>query len=88
MAKTNNKMLNFIDWLVEKENSDDLPFEMTKDDVIGWVKTIHERLLSQGDKSWDGRHYGDCTKQNISCEICFYQTRLDEYEDYCRNYIN
>jgi len=88
MTKTSNKMLNFIDWLVEKENSDDLPFEMTKDDVIVWVKRIHETILSEGNKPWDGKHYGDCTKQNISCEICFYQTRLDEYEDYCRNYIN
>lgn len=80
-------MLNFIDWLTEKENSDDLPFEMTKDDIIDWVKKIHNNLLSQGKKDWDGRHYGDCTKQNISCELCLYQTWLDEYENYTRNYI-
>jgi hypothetical protein len=80
-------MLNFIDWLVEKENSDDLPFEMSKDDVVNWVKRIHENLLSDGKKPWDGKHYGDCTKQNVSCEICSYQTWLDGYEDYCRNYI-
>jgi len=80
-------MKTFIDWLVEKQNSDDLPFEMTKEDTINWIKRIHENLLSEGKKKWEGRHYGDCTKQNISCEICAYQSRLDEYEDYCRKFI-
>ena len=80
-------MLNFIDWLLEKENSDDLPFEMSKDEIIVWVKQIHENLLSDGKKPWEGRHYGDCTKENVSCQICMYQTWLDDYEDYCRNYI-
>ena len=80
-------METFIDWLVKKENSDDLPFKMSKEDVINWVKRIHENILSDGKKKWEGRHYGDCTKQNISCELCAYQTWLKEYEDYCRNFI-
>jgi hypothetical protein len=80
-------METFIDWLVKKENSDDLPFKMSKEDVINWVKRIHENILSDGKKKWQGRHYGDCTKQNISCELCAYQTWLKEYEDYCRNFI-
>jgi hypothetical protein len=79
-------MLNFIDWLLEKENSDDLPFEMSKDEIIIWVKQIHENLLSNGKKPWEGKHYGDCTKENVSCQICMYQTWLDDYEEYCRNY--
>ena len=79
-------MLNFIYWLLEKENSDDLPFEMSKDEIIVWVKQIHENLLSDGKKPWEGRHHGDCTKENVSCQICMYQTWLDDYEDYCRNY--
>jgi hypothetical protein len=79
-------MLNFIYWLLEKENSDDLPFEMSKDEIIVWVKQIHENLLSDGKKPWEGRHYGDCIKENVSCQICMYQTWLDDYEDYCRNY--
>jgi hypothetical protein len=80
-------METFIDWLVKKENSDDLPFKMSKEDVINWVKRIHENILSDGKKKWQGRHYGDCTKQSISCELCAYQTWLKEYEDYCRNFI-
>lgn len=80
-------MLNFIDWLLEKENSDELPFEMSKDEIISWVKQIHESLLSDGKKPWEGKHYGDCTKQNVGCQICMYQTWLDGYEDYTRNYI-
>ena len=80
-------MKNFIDWLTEKENQDDLPFEMSKDDVINWVKKIHNILLSDGKKPWDGKHYGDCIKENISCQICIYQNWLDEYEKYCRDYV-
>lgn len=81
-------MKNFIDWLTEKENSDDLPFEMTKEDIVNWVKRIHVLLLSDGKKPWDGKHYGDCTKQTVSCEICLYQTWLNEYEKYCRDFKN
>lgn len=80
-------MKNFIDWLTEKENQDDLPFEMSREDILNWVKRIQEDLISDGKKPWDGKHYGDCTKQNISCQICLYQTWLDEYEDYCREYV-
>lgn len=80
-------MKTFIDWLLEKENqADDLPFELTKDDVIVWVKRIHENILSDGKKPWDGRHYGDCTKQNVNCEFCLYQSWLEEYEQYCRTF--
>lgn len=77
----------FIDWLVEKETqADDLPFEMSRQDVIDWVKRIHQNLLSEGKKPYDGRHYGDCTKQNVSCELCLYQSWLEEYEQYCRTF--
>jgi hypothetical protein len=74
-------MKTFIDWFVEKEN----PFGMSKQDVINWMKRIHNNLLSEGDKIWEGRHYGDCTKENVTCELCTYQTWLEKYEDYCRN---
>lgn len=82
-------MEKFIPWLVEYLNNEepDSPFIFTKKDVIVWVEDIHEQLLSEGNKEWDGRHYGDCTKQNISCLICMYQNWLDEYEKYCRNFI-
>lgn len=80
-------MKTFIDWLVEKENSDDLPFEMSKEDIINWIKRIHENLLSDGKKKWEGRHHGDCTKQNDSCELCTYQIWLEDYKNYCRNFI-
>ena len=76
-------MMNFIDWLVEKENSGDLPFEMTREDVINWIKRIHELLLSDGKKAWDGKHYGNCTNQKVNCEICLYGIWLDEYKKYC-----
>lgn len=80
-------MQNFIDWLTQKENQDDLPFEMTREDILNWVKRIHELLISEGKNEWDGKHYGDCVKQNVSCQICLYQNWLDGYEKYCREYV-
>jgi len=77
----------FIDWLVEKETQvDDLPFEMSREDVIQWVKRIHTNILSEGKKPYDGRHYGDCTGQKHSCEFCLYQLWLEDYQQYCRTF--
>lgn len=83
------KVKTFIEWLTEYVNSeDDTPFTMSKDDVLTWVKRIQNDLISEGNKPYIGRHYGDCTKQNISCQICMYQTWLDKYEDYTRSFFN
>ena len=78
-------MKTFIEWLIDTESDF---VEMTKEDVIDNIKDIHNYLLSEGDTPDTGRHYGDCTKQNITCLICLYQNWLDEYEKYCReNYL-
>ena len=29
-------------------------------------------------------HYGDCTKQNISCRLCLLQNLLDDYYEYVK----
>jgi hypothetical protein len=80
-------MQNFIDWLTDYLNVDnELPFQMSKEDVIIWVKRIHNNILSDSKKKHEGKHYGDCTKQNVSCEICLYQSWLEDYEDYCRSF--
>ena len=77
----------FIDWLVEKQlQADDLPFELTKDEIISWVTLIHKNLLSQGKKPYQGRPYGECTEKNSGCELCLYQSWLEEYKQYCINF--
>ena len=74
----------FIDWLTEiSAKEEDLPFEFTKEDIITWVKRIHENILSEGENLWNGRHYGDCTKLVVSCELCMYQSWLEKYKKYC-----
>lgn len=81
-------MKNFITWLTEHLNEEDGVNSWTKEQVIDViVYDIHNRLLSEDESPDMGRHYGDCTKQNISCLICMYQNWLDEYEKYCRNFI-
>jgi len=77
-------MKTFIDWLVEYSNSDDLPFELSKEDLISQLKRIHENILSEGKKSWEGKHYGECTKKNGLCEFCMYTMWLDEYQKYAK----
>ena len=70
-------MKNFIEWLMINEN-------LTKEDVIETIKSIHDIILSESDEPDMGKHYGDCIKQNITCRICEYQNWLDGYEIYCR----
>ena len=78
----------FIDWLIEQTNQDDMPFEMSREDIIKWVEQIHENLLSEGKKPYDGRHYGNCTKKDMPCSICMYEQWLEEYREYCILYAN
>lgn len=80
-------MKNFVIWLTEQLTKED-GFKWEKEQTISLLNDIHTILLSEGDSENDGKHYGDCTKQNITCTICEYQTWLDKFEDYCRNYNN
>ena len=80
-------MENFIDWLTQHINRDDnLPFIMEKNDIINTVKKIHQIILSEDKTISDGKHYGECTKNKSSCQICLYQIWLDEYKEYCVNF--
>ena len=76
-------MKKFIPWLIDYLNEED-DFGWTKEKVVDMIEDVHKQLLSEGENDWDGTHYGDCTKQNISCMICSYQTWLDDYEKYCK----
>jgi hypothetical protein len=69
-------MKKFIDWLhdyLKQESGDSWSIE----DTIEEVNIIHNQLLTEG-------HYGDCTKENITCRICEYQNWLDKYYDYVK----
>jgi hypothetical protein len=77
-------MKTFIQWLIDYEDD----FEgMTKEEIIETIKETQNILLSDDERLYMGRHYGDCVKQNVSCQICIYQNYLDNYEKYCRSII-
>lgn len=79
-------MKNFITWLSEKMTEED-GIIWDKEDVCDFISEIHQTIISDEDKPWMGKHYGDCTKENVSCRFCMYQSYLDEYETYCKNQI-
>jgi hypothetical protein len=73
-------MKKFIDWLhdyLKQESGDSWYIE----DTIEEVNIAHNQLLTEG-------HYGDCTKENITCRICEYQNWLDKYYDYVKKSSN
>ena len=76
--------MNFISWLTEKYKTD--YGEATRDELIQWIKDVHSNLLSEESSPYSGRHYGDCTRENITCLICEYQNWLDGYEKYCKSF--
>ena len=75
-------MKNFITWVTEKLNKDEGFYRYTEKDTREILDDIYETLVSDGNKEWDGKHYGDCNKQNVSCRICEFHNLLDEYEKY------
>jgi hypothetical protein len=81
-------MKNFVDWLTGYLSYGDYPegFQWTKEDTIKTLTEVHQHLLSENDLPYEGRHYGDCTNENVSCIICEYQNWLQGYEDYCRTF--
>lgn len=80
-------MMNFVDWLTEHLSKED-GIKWDKKDAISFVKDMHANLLSEDPDPSEGRHYGDCTNENLACYICIYQNWLDKYEEYCRNEAN
>lgn len=77
-------MMNFVDWLTEYFSKED-SIQWKKNEVIDLIKTAHKIILSE-DPSLDmGKHYGDCTNENVTCRFCEYQNWLDKYEKYCRD---
>lgn len=79
-------MKTFLEWLTDQFSGE--YGDATKDEVKKWVENAQYILLQEGEEEWKGRHYGDCTKQNITCLICEYQEWLEYYYRYCKNYIN
>lgn len=78
-------MKNFVDWLTEYLHKEE-NLQWKKDEVIIILKNYHKIILSEDPEPNMGKHYGDCTNENVSCIICEYQNWLDRYEKYCRNF--
>lgn len=83
MAKSKTSK-NFVTWLTEELSSEDGPFVWTKEETISWLKDIQDNLILDSDKKDEGRHYGDCVKQNISCRLCMYMDWLEKYYHYIK----
>lgn len=71
-------MKTFLEWLVQEYHSEGIDCDITE--VEKWLRSDFEELIS-------GYHYGDCTKQNVSCKICELQNQLDDYYNYVKRQI-
>ena len=65
----------FVEFIAALEGDD---FNVIEPINLKWAKGFVE---SMGNIS-DLIHHGDCTKQNISCELCVYEVYLKEYREY------
>lgn len=80
-------MKNFVDWLTEHLSKlDEGAREWNKKSTLEYIQSVHATLISDSELPYIGKHYGDCTNENVSCIICEYQNWLQGYEDYCRNF--
>lgn len=67
--------MTFCEWLTAEYIEEGI--DCTTGDVAEEILDIAETLIN-------GHHYGDCTKQNISCKICLFQNQLDDYYQYIK----
>lgn len=67
----------FTQFLVDYFREED--FDTNEQGCIDYIDEMSELLKKDV-------HYGDCTKQNISCKICEFQNQLDAYYEYTKNF--
>lgn len=62
-------MKTFIEFIAEQEETD-----------IAWAKQFIEGIMKAVVE--EPKHYGDCTKKNVTCNICCLQGILNDYYKY------
>lgn len=70
-------MKTFCEWLTDEYNEEGIV--CSTGDVVEEILDIAETLIN-------GHHYGDCTKQNVTCKVCLFQNQLDDYFQYVKNF--
>ena len=65
----------FVEFIAAQEGDD---FNVIEPSNLEWAKRF---VGSMGNLS-DWSHYGDCTKQNVSCPLCLFELYLKEYREY------
>lgn len=70
-------MKTFCEWLTDEYNEEGI--DCSTGDVAEEILDIAESLIN-------GHHYGDCTKQNVTCKVCLFQNQLDDYFQYVKNF--
>lgn len=66
----------FNEWLLQERLKEDI--SATIDDVNLEIRQTAEWLISEP-------HYGDCTKQNVTCKICLFEMELNDYYKYTKS---
>jgi hypothetical protein len=69
-------ILLFNKWLLNELLEEGIDCNI--DDVNAEIRNTFEYLIAHP-------HYGDCTKQNVTCKICLFETWLREYYEYMKN---
>lgn len=67
-------MKKFNEWLKEYFEKENIFYSIEEIDQMILEFTNHLIL--------DGKHYGDCTNQNVSCKICDFEDLLSRYYNY------
>ena len=61
--------LTLIEFIAEQEGND-----------IEWAKKFIEEIMKAVIK--EPNHYGDCTKENVTCNLCCLEGILNDYYEY------
>ena len=72
-------MKAFNEWLKENYEKDDI--FLTETEVNDYIANVAKYLTE------NGKHYGDCTYQNVSCLICLFENELTRYYNYTKKEI-
>ena len=74
-------MLNFVEWYIDYLYKQD-EIVLSKQKAIEMLEGEFWHLIN------DGKHYGDCTNQNVTCTICYFETLLHKYYLYSQKFKN
>jgi len=69
------KKYTFVEFTAAQEGRN---FNIIEAENLEWATGFIESMSTSANLV----HHGDCTKENISCPLCVYETLLREYREY------